>query len=97
MFGQLFCLSDFFPPPYAWPRMFEQAFRNIDETDLRENKLALKKMRDEVLVQSELPAHLLEQLRQFQNQSRDDSFSITVEMIRALLRDADVGILGFEV
>jgi len=70
--------------------------RIVTDSVLRENKLELKKMRDEVLAQHELPAHLLEQLRQFQIQSRDDSFSVTAETIRILLQDADVGRRGFE-
>jgi len=71
--------------------------RIMGETVLRENKQAIKKMCAEVLTQRKLPAHLLEQLRQFQNQCRDDSFSVTVETIRGLLNGADVGLLSPEI
>ena len=75
---------------------YDRAMKGRIVTDLvlRENKLALKKMRDDVLAQRELSAHLLELLRQFQNGCRTKSFVLTVETIRELLQGADVGRLG---
>ena len=78
---------------------FDRAMKGrfVNDSVLRENKQALKKMRDEVLAQREVSSDVLEQLRQYQNQCRGGSFSVTVETIRCLLGGVDVGRPGLEV
>ena len=64
---------------------------------LRDNKAALKKLRENVLQQHALCASQLALVQQFQIASREKTkFAVTPELIRDLLKGADVGQPGFD-
>jgi len=71
--------------------------RLLEGDNFRQNKLALKKLRDDVLQRRELSEELLAELQRFQTTARTkNEFAVTPELIRTLLPGIDVGQPGFE-